>query len=236
MPRKVSFFGQHENMDESHVTQEDLERIASLPVEESLRRYITLRNFNEAHPAFMNVRVLGSKKSMVISEDGSRWQPEFTQRCANVLLDCFVARLKDFAATTSRVKSPSLEWNANVAKMVAEVPTGITRWDDKRRNKFVRMVVVILMFLTESQQHKGPDFDATAWTVGDAVEHFMTQSGKVESDPDATCRFADFVEAFKVHTSQVGMGRFCIHAIRDVVRRRMSIDKKGDLVGIRVGS
>jgi hypothetical protein len=194
MDSLVPFYGDH---DESHVvTQTDLERIASLPVEESLRLYITLRSFNKEHPAFMNVRVQGSKMSTIVSDDGSRVQPEFTARCANVVLDWYVTRLKDFARVNKS------QWNADVAKMIAEVPTGITQWDNKKRTKFTRMVADILRFLTDAQRHNEEmdEIDRRkAQRARLSLEYFL-ESPAVEIKEDATCPYADFVDALKKYT------------------------------------
>ena len=196
MASKVPFYGDH---DESHVTQVDLERIASLPAEESLRLYITLRSFNKEYPAFMNVRVLGSKMSTIVADDGSSPQPEFTARCANVVLDWYVTRLKDFA--TTRVNTGS-QWNADVAKMIADVPTGITQWDNKKRNKFTRMVADILRFLTDTQRHNEEMDDICrrlAQRARSSLEYFLI-SPAVEIKEDATCPYEDFVNALKKYT------------------------------------
>lgn len=180
----VSFFAQYEQNDESHVTSDDIERIVSLPVDESLRIYIGLRNFNDKYPAYMNVVCMSPTKSMVVSGDGRTWVPEFTNRCANVVLDCYLTRLNALA----RVK-PVTEWNSNVAKMVVDL-------DNSKRKKYARMVAVIMRFLSDCKRHKITVSDATNDERRNALENFLW-SDRVELSGDARCPFMEFLAAFK---------------------------------------
>jgi hypothetical protein len=198
-----SFFGQYERNDESYVTDDDIERLAGLPVDESLRAYIGLRNFNDKYPAYINVMCLGPTKSMVATGDRrGTWVPEFTSKCANVVLDCYLTRLK--AAN----RSSSTQWNANVAKMAVELPTGIAQWDDSKRKKYARMVAVIMRFLSDCERYKvSVSDDPSNEDKRNAIENFL-ESGRVELSRDARCPFMDFLAAFKGYVKEYGKGNF----------------------------
>ena len=136
-----------DQQEEGYMTDDDLKQIVGLPLEESLRIYIQLRNFNCNYKKFMNVVALNRVKAMVVSEDGAHWVPEITRRCANVLLDCYIIRLAKFEDSCDN-------WNANVKKLVTEVPTGITTWDNKKRAKPLQHILEILQFLSDCEYPK----------------------------------------------------------------------------------
>lgn len=132
------------HQEDEYITEDDLKQIVSLPLDESLRLYIQLRNFNRRYTKYMNVIAMSRMKAMVVSEDGQHWNPESTRRCANVILDCYVNRL-------TRLGAGREHWNTNVARVVTEVPTGITMWDDKKRTEPLKHVMEMLQLLSDCE-------------------------------------------------------------------------------------
>lgn len=130
--------------EDEYVTDDALKQIVGLPVDESLRMYMELRNFDRNHKKFMNVIALGRTKAMIVTEDGQHWKPESTRRCANVLLDCYINRLAKFEYSRDH-------WNVNVVKLVTEVPTGITMWDDKKRVEPLKHTLEMLQLLSDRE-------------------------------------------------------------------------------------
>jgi len=138
---RIPFPGHQE---EERITEDDLKQIVSLPLDESMRMYIQLRNFNRKYTKYMNVIALGRMRAMVVSEDGDYWNPESTKRCANVILDCYVNRLAKLEACREH-------WNASVARVVTELPTGITMWDDRKRTEPLKLVMEMLQLLSHCE-------------------------------------------------------------------------------------
>jgi hypothetical protein len=139
--RRIPFPGQQE---EECITEDDLKQIVSLPLGESMRMYIQLRNFNRKYTKYMNVIALGRMRAMVVSKDGDYWNPESTTRCANVILDCYVNRLAKFEACREH-------WNDSVARVVTELPTGIRTWDDNKRTEPLKLAVGMLQLLSHCE-------------------------------------------------------------------------------------
>lgn len=161
---RIPFNIQSTEQETQYIKNADLKELVSLPLEQSLRRYIQLRNFNSDSPAYKNIMTVLNNRAMTVGEH-YEWEADSARRCANVILDCFVNRLIDFAT----VYPTTSGWHNQVAELADEVflfPRGINCWSVKDRSKPLQYIMNALYIHSKHEYPGGkrslPDVGADA--------------------------------------------------------------------------
>lgn len=123
---RIPFNVQSSEGETKYIKNADLKKVVHLPLEQSLQRYIQLRNFNSDSPIYKNIMTVLNNRAMTVSED-FEWEADSARRCANIILDCYVERLKDFSTVY-----PETNWHDEMFEFMkgggSPILTGMNNW------------------------------------------------------------------------------------------------------------
>jgi len=134
-----------------YIKNADLKEVVNLPLEQSLQRYIQLRNFNSDSPACKNIMTVLNNRAMTVSED-FEWEADSARRCANVILDCYLDRLTDFATVYSKNT-----WHDDIYKLIdnGKDLMGMNNWSSGDRLRPLQCILDALYIQSKREYPLG---------------------------------------------------------------------------------
>ena len=148
---RIPFNVQSSEGETKYIKNADLKEVVNLPLEQSLQRYIQLRNFNSDSPACKNIMTVLNNRAMTVSED-FEWEADSARRCANVILDCYLDRLTDFATVYSKNT-----WHDDIYKLIdnGENLMGMKNWSSGDRLRPLQCILDALYIQSKREYPLG---------------------------------------------------------------------------------